>query len=82
MDSKESTWVEVASFAYLAEGQILRSLLESENIACFLKDELMSGIFPGVSTIGSVKIQVKREDLPKVLEIMQQNGYERDIEIC
>ncbi len=80
MNNKETTWVEVASFTYPADVQVLRSLLESEGIECFLKDEFMSEIMPGLPNIGNIQLQVKEEDVAKALEIMKEGGFGKDID--
>lgn len=72
--------VEIASFTYSADAQVLITLLESEGIECYLKDEFMSEILPGLSDIGNMRLQVKEEDVSKVLEIMKKGGFEKYIE--
>lgn len=76
MENKESNWVEIATFTYPSEVQVLRSLLESEGIECFLKNEFMSDIFPGISDIGNIELQVQQQDEERALEIMRESGFE------
>lgn len=52
---------------------ILKSKLESESIACFLKDELTSQILSHIPSM-SVKLQVYDKDLDKVKAIMHELG--------
>lgn len=67
--------VEIARFPYPAEAQTLRSLLESEGVICYLKDELSTQILGGYADIGGVKVEIMEKDLPRALEIMEKGGY-------
>jgi hypothetical protein len=80
MKNEQINLVEIAGFTYPSEAQVLISLLESEGIECFLKDEFMSEILPGLSDIGNVRLQVKEEDMEKALKIMEEGGFGKYIE--
>jgi len=77
MENKETAWVETASFTYPSEVQVLRTLLESEGIECFLKDEFMSEILPGISDVGNIGLHVQQKDVERTLEIMREGGFEK-----
>ena len=80
MENKETAWIGVAVFNYPSEVQVLRTLLESEGIECFLKDEFMSEILPGISDVGNIGLMVQQKDVEKTLEIMRNGGFEKYIE--
>lgn len=67
--------VEIARFTYPADAQILRSLLESEGIECYLKDELSNQILGSYVDIGGVKVEILEKDVPRALEIMEAGGF-------
>lgn len=72
--------IEIASFQFPAEALTLRSLLESEGVQCYLRDELSSQILGSYVNIGGVKVEILEKDLPRALEIMEAGGYLSDIE--
>lgn len=67
--------VEIARFTYPADAQILRSLLESEGIECYLKDELSNQILGSYVDIGGVKVEILEKDIPHALEVMKAGGF-------
>lgn len=67
--------VEITRFTYPADAQILRSLLESEGIECYLKDELSNQILGSYVDIGGVKVEILEKDVPRALEIMEAGGF-------
>ena len=77
MENEETIWVEAATFTYPSEVQVLRTLLESEGIECFLRDEFMSEILPGLSDVGNIGLQVRQKDVEKTLDIMRKGGFEK-----
>ena len=68
--------VEIARFQIQSKAYILRGLLESEGIECYLKDEYSNQIYGGGIDIGGVKVQIMDDQVEKALEIMKANGYE------
>lgn len=66
-------------YQYSHEAHIDLSLLESEEIQAFLKDENMASINPIYSNaIGGIKLQVREEDYEKALEIINSQKIELD----
>jgi hypothetical protein len=72
-------WVTVASFYYAHQAELLKSRIESEGIACNVKDELTATANPLYSNaIGGVKVQVLESDVRKVIPILKEAGYTMD----
>lgn len=68
--------VTIASGIMAHEVGLIKSKLESEDIECFVFDELMSQVNPlNANAIGGVKIKVKSTDVLKALHILQSAGY-------
>jgi hypothetical protein len=55
---------------------MLRSLLESEGIECYLKDEIINQMYGGFVDFGGIKVQVMEDQVPHAMDVMQANGYE------
>ena len=68
--------VEIARFQNQAEAFMLRSLLESEGIECYLKDEIINQMYGGFVDFGGIKVQVMEDQVPNAMDVMQANGYE------
>ena len=68
--------VEIARFQNQAEAFKLRSLLESEGIECYLKDEIINQMYGGFVDFGGIKVQVMEDQVPHAMDVMQANGYE------
>ena len=68
--------VEIARFQNQAEAFMLRSLLESEGIECYLKDEIIYQMYGGFVDFGGIKVQVMEDQVPHAMDVMQANGYE------
>ena len=68
--------VEIARFQNQAEAFMLRSLLESEGIECYLKDEIINQMYVGFVDFGGIKVQVMEDQVPHAMDVMQANGYE------
>lgn len=67
--------VTVATFPLPQEAYIIRGRLESEDIFCFLKDELTiqsENYFS--AALGGVKLQVHESDVKRVLVILEEAG--------
>ena len=54
---------------------IPRSLLESEGIECFVKDELVAQVYNVASIVGGVKLQVKESDVERAIQILMDGGF-------
>ena len=67
-----SNLVELASFTFPNDAYVLESILQKENINYFLSDSIIS---PGID----VRLMVDSDDIPKVIEIMKQGGFEKYI---
>ena len=68
--------VEIARFQNQAEAFMLRSLLESEGIECYLKDEIINQMYGGFVDFGGIKVQVMEDQVPHAMDVMQANGHE------
>ena len=68
--------VTVATFTLPSELLVIRGLLESENIECFVKDELTAQVHNFYSNaIGGIKLQVKAIDKDRAIVILKETGY-------
>ena len=66
----------IISFVYPHEPGIPRSLLESEGIECFLRDEMIVSVDPFYSNaIGGIKLQVWESDAERATEILIGGGF-------
>ncbi|MBP8026393.1 putative signal transducing protein [Macellibacteroides fermentans] len=68
--------VEIARFQNQAEAFMLRSLLESEGIECYLKDEIINQMYGGFVDFGGIKVQIMEDQVPHAMDVMKANGYE------
>lgn len=68
--------IEITAFPNVNDAYILRTLLESENINCFLQDENSATIMNGYANIGGVKVMISSEDYSRAAELMKQHGYD------
>lgn len=68
-------FVEVARFNYPADAQILMSILRSEHIECYLRNEISSQVMGGMVDIGGARVEIAEEDVQRALDIMQASGY-------
>src|SRR5689334_20715715 len=76
------TLLTASSFSYPSEIYVVRAMLESEGIECFLKDELTAQVNHFYSpAIGGVKLQVYESDLEKAKQLLIENGYFKEQEI-
>ena len=70
--------ITIATFDYGHELQILKSILESEGIQCFTKDENTVNTDPLVTfAIGGVKLLVNELDLRQALVIKEKYEYRK-----
>lgn len=68
--------VVIAQFTYPADAQTLVSLLKSEGIDCYLRNELSARLLYGYADVGGVSLEILEKDLPEALRIMKDGGYE------
>lgn len=78
----------IAVFPYPAQAAVIKSKLESENIAVFLRDEFTIATDPfATNAIGGVKMDVYKEDYVKAIGLIEQANPEitqriTDLVIC
>ncbi len=68
--------VTIRSFSIHSDMAVPKTLLESEGIECFVKDEFMS--YPSIDALGGIKLQIKESDLESAIEILKKSGYLKD----
>lgn len=76
---KESSLVEIYS-GDIVEAGMIKSMLESEDIKAFLKDEIMGTLMPWWVTpggAGSVRVIVTQEDAERARLVVQE--YEKNV---
>lgn len=67
--------ITVATFHLPQDAYIIRGKLQSEDIFCYLKDELTVQSDNIISNaIGGVKLQIHESDLQRVLPILEEAG--------
>ncbi len=69
-----SKLVTVISFGYEAEALVAKSLLEANDIECYLKNETISSIYP-LPQFGGVDLQVLDENEEKALDVLVEGGF-------
>lgn len=68
--------VEIARFTYVKDARLLVSVLQSEEIDCYIRDEYINQILGGVVDVGGARVEVLESDVPRAMEIMEENGFE------
>jgi hypothetical protein len=68
--------VEIARFQYPEEARALVTLLKSENIDCYIRNELSMQVMGGLIDMGGVRVELLESEAPHALEVMAANGYE------
>ena len=64
--------ITLKTFDNSIEAHILKTKLESEDIACFLFDENIVGLNPLFNvTVGGIKLKINQSDLDKAAEIIK-----------
>ena len=67
--------VEIARFTRPQEAQVLESLLKSEGIECYLRNEYTTQVmYP--ANMGGVRVELLESEVAHAMEIMEANGYE------
>lgn len=69
--------IEVARFQTRWEADTLCSLLESEGVPYFLRDEIMSQTYGSIGAFGGIKLDIPEENVPLAIEIIKKGGYEK-----
>lgn len=72
--------VSVAEFDSLAQAHIYRSRLESEGIACFLSNESMNSLYPGMA-FTKVELKVRLSDSLRAVDILFENPSDDPIKL-
>ena len=71
----EDKIVEIARFYEPEEAQMIESLLKSEGIKCYLRNEYTSQVmYP--ANMGGIRVELLESEVPRAMEIMEANGYE------
>lgn len=65
-------WVTVAVYNTPVEANLMKNLLESYSVPCFIKSENMGGLYFNV--IGGIEVQVPDSYAAKALEIVNSSG--------
>lgn len=69
-------WITVITFTFPSESYIPRSVLESEGIEVFMKDELTAQVHNFYSNaIGGVKLMVRKDEARRAYEILKGAGF-------
>jgi hypothetical protein len=72
---KEDDVVVIASFGTIVDAYLAKGLLETNDIACFLKDENVVQLYQLFSSpFGGIKLCVLRKNEQRALEILQSNN--------
>ena len=73
--------VTIRTFFDTAQMAVPKSLLESEGIECFVRDEYMGQLHPAVNNADGIKLQVKEEDAERAADILMKGGFltEKDL---
>ncbi|MBI1307442.1 MAG: hypothetical protein GC181_12645 [Bacteroidetes bacterium] len=73
-------WITVKTFTLSSQVAVPRSILESEGITCFVKNELTIQINPFYSNaMGGVELQVQNKDLDRAISVLKEAGFETDL---
>ena len=71
----EDKIVEIARFYEPEAAQMIESLLKSEGIKCYLRNEYTSQVmYP--ANMGGIRIELLESEVPRAMEILEANGYE------
>lgn len=71
-----SEWRKITEFYLAQDAYMAKSLLESEDIQVFLKDEMTAQVFSLFNNmIGGVKLLVPEEQAEQAIQILKEGGY-------
>lgn len=66
----------IKTFNNITSLGLVRSMLESEGIECFVKDEYMGQIYAGAGVESfNIKLQVREEDAETAISLLIEKGY-------
>ncbi len=68
-------WTVVYTAIYPQKVYMAKSLLETEGIETFVKDELSSQVIGYTVAVGGVKLMVHDGDMPRAVELLTEGGY-------
>ena len=71
----EDKIVEIARFYVLEKAELLLSLLQSEGIECYLRNEYTTQVMGSIN-VGGIRVELLESDVPRAMEIMEANGYQ------
>ncbi|MDR2969908.1 MAG: DUF2007 domain-containing protein [Tannerellaceae bacterium] len=72
----EEKMVEIARFSNVNEARMLVSLLQSEDIDCYINNEYTTQVFAGLADMGGARVEVLEGSVEQAMEVMKANGYE------
>jgi len=72
----EEKMVEIARFSRVNDARMLVSLLQSEDIDCYINNEYTTQIFAGLADMGGARVEVLESNVQKAMEVMEEHGYE------
>lgn len=75
MEDREEKMVEIARFVTPEEAHELESLLKSEGINCYVRNEYTTQVM-GLANMGGVRVELLEGEVLRALEIMEVNGYD------
>ncbi len=67
--------VEIARFTYPSEARTLMALLESEDIPCYLRNELTTQLMAGYVDVGGARVEILESDVERAMQVMEEGGY-------
>lgn len=71
-------YTHIATLTYPSELVVIKSLLESENIDCYIKDELTVQVHNFYSNaIGGISLEVPNNRVLEAITILTENGFEK-----
>jgi len=74
----EDKLITVLTFNSIHELALVQGRLESEEIECFVQDELTVQVTPFPNAIGGIKLQVRESDIERTVAILNEIGYITD----
>ncbi|MEM7380858.1 MAG: DUF2007 domain-containing protein [Bacteroidota bacterium] len=70
----------IATFTYPTELVVVRSLLESNNIDCFVRDELTVQVHNFYSNaIGGIRLEVPADQYERAHQLLLDNGFDNHL---
>ena len=66
--------VEIANFQQADRAEVLASVLSSEGIECYVRNEASARAFGGMIDIGA-RVEVLESDMARALEIIEAGGF-------